>query len=227
MQQVRRAAAADAEYQRWLQSPPVGTQANDGLLFTDGRLRVPADAALRTRILAELHDSATGAHCGRDRMLADAQRRFDWRGMAGDVEQYVLTCDACQRNKHSKQLKPGLLMPLPLPEEPCVHWTTDAVSGLPRSKRGFDAIQVYVDRLTKNTSAGCNRRNRTSAPSAACCSANRVGCAYRPTRRCARVFWPSCTTAQRVRTAAATACWRRRRAASNGAAWPATSSSTC
>jgi hypothetical protein len=27
--------------------------------------------------------------------------------------------------------------------------TTDAVSGLPKSKRGFDAIQVYVDRLTK------------------------------------------------------------------------------
>jgi hypothetical protein len=40
-------------------------------------------------------------------------------------------------------------MPLPLPEEPCLHWTTDAVSGLPKSKRGFDAIQVFVDRLTK------------------------------------------------------------------------------
>jgi RNase H-like domain found in reverse transcriptase/Reverse transcriptase (RNA-dependent DNA polymerase)/Integrase zinc binding domain/Chromo (CHRromatin Organisation MOdifier) domain len=147
---MRRAAAADGEYQRWLQSPLPGTHANRGLLFVDsGRMRVPADAALRTRILAELHDGATGAHCGRDRMLSEAQRRFEWRGMAGDVEQYVLTCDACQRNKHSKQLKPGLLMPLPLPEEPCLHWTTDAVSGLPRSKRGFDAIQVYVDRLTK------------------------------------------------------------------------------
>jgi hypothetical protein len=82
-------------------------------------------------------------------MLAEMQRRFDWRGMAGDVERYVLTCDACQRNKHSKQLTPGLMMPLPLPEDPCVHWTTDAVCGLPKSKRGFDAIQVYVDRLTK------------------------------------------------------------------------------
>jgi hypothetical protein len=147
---VRRAAGADEEYQRWLQSPPPDTRANRGLLFVKGgQLRVPANAALRTRIMAELHDSPTGAHCGRNRMLAEAQSRFEWRGMAGDVEQYVLTCDACQRNKHSKQLTPGLLMPLPLPEEPCLHWTTDAVCGLKRTKRGFDAIQVYVDRLTK------------------------------------------------------------------------------
>jgi hypothetical protein len=150
MSAVRRAAAADAQYRRWLQSPPPDMHANRGLLFDRrGRMRVPADAALRTRILAELHDSATGAHCGRDRMLAAAQQRFDWHGMASEAERYVLTCDSCQRNKHSKQLKPGLLMPLPLPEEPCMHWTTDAVCGLPRTKRGVDAIQVYVDRLTK------------------------------------------------------------------------------
>ena len=147
---VRRASAADEQYQRRLQSPKPNERAIRGLLFGEqGRLRIPADKALRTRILAELHDGATGAHCGRDRMLAEAQRRFEWHGMATDVEQYVLTCDACQRNKHSKQLRPGLLMPLPLPEEPCLHWTTDAVCGLPRTKRGFDAIQVYVDRLTK------------------------------------------------------------------------------
>ena len=152
MSALRRAATVDEEYQRWLTTPPPNTVTIQGLLFEDGgRMRVPKDAAVRTRILAELHDATTGAHCGRDRMLAAAQERFAWRGMAGDVEQYVLTCDACQRNKHSKQLKPGLMMPLPLPlpEDPCMHWTTDAVSGLPKTKRGFDAIQVYVDRLTK------------------------------------------------------------------------------
>ena len=150
MSAARRAAAADADYQRLLASPPPGIHANRGLLFDGaGRMRVPADAALRGRILAELHDSVTGAHCGRDRMLAEAQKRFAWRGLASDVDRYVLTCDACQRNKHSKQLTPGLLMPLPLPEEPCMHWTTDAVCGLPKTKHGYDAIQVYVDRLTK------------------------------------------------------------------------------
>jgi len=164
MSAMRRAAAADEDYQRWLRSPPTDTHTNRGLLFVKGgRLRVPADAALRARIMAELHDSPTGAHCGRDRMLAEAQSRFEWRGMAGDVEQYVLTCDPCQRNKHSKQLTPGLLMPLPLPEEPCLHWTTDAVCGLPRSQSGHDAIQVYVDRLTKLKRFAAARTSHGSA----------------------------------------------------------------
>jgi hypothetical protein len=147
---IRAAAEADPEYQRLLLSPPPDQQADSGVLVdSKGCIRVPDGAALRTRILAELHDSPTGGHCGRDRLLSELQKRFFWQGMATQAEQYVLTCDACQRNKHSKQLTPGLLMPLPLPEEPCLHWTTDAVTGLPKSKRGFDAIQVYVDRLTK------------------------------------------------------------------------------
>lgn len=126
-------------------------------------MRVPTDAVLRTRILAELHDSTTGAHAGRDRMMGEANKRFVWHGMSTDVERYVTSCDSCQRNKHSKQLKPGLLMPLPLPELPCLHWTTDAVTGLPSSKNGFDAIQVYVDRLTKLKRFAATHTTDTSA----------------------------------------------------------------
>jgi hypothetical protein len=40
-------------------------------------------------------------------------------------------------------------MPLPLPEQPFQEWTQDAVTGLPMTKRGNDAIQVYVERLCK------------------------------------------------------------------------------
>ena len=150
VQAIRTAAEADAQYQRWLTQPPDGWHAGGGVLFDDQqRLVVPNNANLRTRVLAELHDSVTGAHAGRDRMTADAKRRFYWDGMATAIEQYVVTCDACQRNKTSKQLTPGLLMPLPIPEEPCMHWTTDAVSGFRKSKRGHTSIQVFIDRRTK------------------------------------------------------------------------------
>ena len=146
---IRKAAAADAAYVALLAAPPLGREVLGGLLFDDGRLCVPNDAALRTRILAECHDAVTGAHFGRDKTLEAVKSRFSWDGLTSAVEQYVATCDACQRNKPSQQLTPGLLMPLPLPERPCMAWTQDAVTGLPKTKRGHDAIQVYVERLCK------------------------------------------------------------------------------
>ena len=146
---LRAAAAADSEYAAQLTTPPAGITAHDGLLWAGSLLRVPTGTALRTRILAECHDAVTGAHFGRDKTLAALKSRFEWAGMATDAERYVSTCDACQRNKPSQQLTPGALMPLPLPERVGAEWTTDAVTGLPKTKRGHDAIQVYVERLCK------------------------------------------------------------------------------
>lgn len=147
--EIRAAAANDAEYAIRLRNPPPGHTADSGTLWLGTRLCVPADAALRTRLMSECHDTVTGAHFGRDKTLAALQERFHWVGMAAAVESYVTTCDACQRNKPSQQATPGLLMPLPIPDRPGDEWTTDAVTGLPKTKRGHDAIQVYVERLCK------------------------------------------------------------------------------
>jgi transposase InsO family protein len=143
------AAAADAEYAAAVASPPAGRVVANALLWHGEVLCVPNDAALRTRILSECHDTITGAHFGRDKTLEALRSRFEWPGMATAVELYVSTCDSCQRNKPSQQLTPGALMPLPLPDRPCQEWTQDAVTGLPKTKRGHDAIQVYVERLCK------------------------------------------------------------------------------
>ena len=147
------AAKADAEYVRRCAQPSAGftvMRAHNGeLLFEGDRLVVPAHSELRTRILAECHDATTGCHFGRDKTLDAVKQRFTWDGMSSDVERYVASCDACQRNKPGQSLTPGPLMPLPLPERPCQAWTTDAVTGLPTTKRGNDAIQVYVERLCK------------------------------------------------------------------------------
>ena len=150
---ILKAARADAEYARRCEKPGVGfvvMRAHDGdLLFEGNRLIVPSDSELRTRILAECHDSMTGCHFGRDKTLDAVKLRFSWDGMSTDVDRYVASCDACQRNKPGQLLTPGPLMPLPLPDRPCQAWTTDAVTGLPMTKRGHDAIQVYVERLCK------------------------------------------------------------------------------
>ena len=146
---IHKAASADAAYVASLAAPPPGREVLGQLLFDGSRLCVPNDAALRTRLLAECHDSVTGAHFGRDKTLEAVKARFSWDGLASDVDRYVATCDACQRNKPSQQATPGLLMPLPLPERPCQEWTQDAVTGLPKTKRGHDAMHVYVERFCK------------------------------------------------------------------------------
>jgi len=143
------AAAADSAYQQRVADAPAGLTVAGGLLYEGMRLVVPNDAALRTALLAECHDSITAGHAGRDKTLQMMQSRFSWPGMSTDVAQYVVSCDSCQRNKPSQQLTPGLLMPLPIPERPFQSWSQDMVSGIPRTLRGYDAIQVYVDRLTK------------------------------------------------------------------------------
>jgi len=143
---ARDAAQRDEPYAAQLASPPVGWTVRDGLLWWGARLVVPNDAVLRTRLLAEMHDTPTGGHFGRDKTLSAVRARFHWAGIGAAVEEYVRGCDTCQRVKHSQQRTPGLLMPLPVPEDIDSHWTMDFVTGLPRTAHGHDAIQGHFSR---------------------------------------------------------------------------------
>src|SRR6185437_13936138 len=96
------------------------------------RLYIPADAALRTRLLHECHDLPTAGHLGKDKTLEQVKRRFYWPRMDADVLQYVRTCDACQRNKPSQLTTAGLLQPLPLPDHPWQQVTMDLITQLPK-----------------------------------------------------------------------------------------------
>ena len=169
---ILKAAKADAEYVRRCEKPAVGftvMRSHDGdLLYQGDRLIVPSDSELRTRILSECHDSTTGCHFGRDKTLDAVKLRFSWDGLSTDVDRYVASCDACQRNKPGQLLTPGPLMPLPLPARPCQAWTTDAVTGLPMTKRGHDAIQVYVERLCKLKHFVASKKSDGAVELAAC-----------------------------------------------------------
>ena len=124
----------------------------DGRLFhrSSGGLLVPADHALRTRLIRECHDSATAGHLGRDKTIEQMKRRFTWTKMDQDIELYVKTCEQCQRNKPSQQRTPGLLMPIAPPDYQGHTWTMDYITSLPPCARtGNDAVVVFVCKLTK------------------------------------------------------------------------------
>jgi hypothetical protein len=113
------------------------------------RICVPEDPQLRQLVLRESHDAPLGAHFGIDKTMWRLEQTFTWPGMAGDVREYVRTCDQCQRNKPPGGRTRGLLQPLPIPTNPWEEVSLDFITGLPRTKAGHDAILVVVDRLTK------------------------------------------------------------------------------
>ena len=125
-------------------------QVKGGFLYYSGdRLYIPKDSLLRTRLLHECHDAPMSGHLGKDKTTEQVKRRFYWPGMDDEIQQYVRSCDACQRNKPSQQATPGLLQPLPIPSHPWQQVSMDLITQLPKSRAGHDAIVVFVDKLTK------------------------------------------------------------------------------
>lgn len=127
----------------------------DGLWWFGHRVVVPDAAGLRQGILYELHDAPYSGHPGVSKTLKAVQAMYWWATWRKDVENYVLACPSCQRNKASNQKPGGLLMPLPIPQQLWDSVSMDFISQLPRTparencKQGYDAILVFVDRLSK------------------------------------------------------------------------------
>ena len=69
--------------------------------------------------------------------------------MKKDIAGYVAVCDVCQRVKAEHQKPAGLLQPMSIPEWKWDKLGMNFITGLPRTRLGYDSIWVVVDRLTK------------------------------------------------------------------------------
>ena len=123
---------------------------NIGVLRFRGIICVPDNAELRKSILEESHRSSLSIHPGATKMYQDLKKLFWWSGMKRDIAQFVYACLTCQKSKVEHQKPSGLMQPLEIPEWKWDGITMDFVTGLPNTARGFDAIWVVVDRLTKS-----------------------------------------------------------------------------
>lgn len=146
LNQLKAAYAADPLYSGELHD---GYSTRDGLFYFDNRLCVPDNAALRQRLLHESHDSSVSGHLGVTKTLKLVQRYFYWPKMAVTVRHYVTSCPTCQAVKSSNQLPPGLLHPLPIPDDRWEQIAMDLIVHLPQTPRGFDAIVTFTDRFSK------------------------------------------------------------------------------
>jgi hypothetical protein len=99
-------------------------------------------------LLKEFHSTPQGGHSGFYKTYRRLAANVYWIGMKGAVQEFVRSCDICQRQKYLASSPGGLLQPLPIPERIWDDISMDFITGLPKSK-GFEAIFVVVDRLSK------------------------------------------------------------------------------
>ena len=143
---------------------------NGVLLFTPNltdksstRIYVPDDLELRHRIIYEYHDSPIQGHFGYKKTAERVRRHFFWHGMEETIEKYIKSCDRCQRFKHRTRKQSSTTTQQTVPDYPWQVMALDEKSGLPLTKRGNDAVWVFVDKLTKRahfvaTKHKCNFR---------------------------------------------------------------------
>jgi hypothetical protein len=123
-------------------------RAQDGIVYTRGRIEVPDKQRIKTAIVRSQHDHHLAGHPGRAKTLALVQRCFTWPSMKKFVNQYVDGCDSCQRVKARTQKTFGTLEPLPIPAAPWMDISYDMITDLPKSC-DFDSMLTVVDQLTK------------------------------------------------------------------------------
>ena len=149
LSEVKAAYAADALCVPILAGSSGGYTVKDGVIYKDTCIYIPNSKVLKTQLMRECHDVPVSGHLGVAKTTELLARKFYWPGMHADVQQYVTTCLACQRNKPSNTHPSGLLKPLPIPARAMEQVSMDLITQLPSTKRGNDAIVVFVDKLTK------------------------------------------------------------------------------
>jgi hypothetical protein len=117
-----------------VQTQPKGPfTVRNGLFFFKGRIVVPSNVTLRNKLIYEAHDTKIGGHSGVLCTFKKVATQFYWPSMHKSVQEYVKSCDTCQRTKSEPLPPAGLLQPLSIP---CQVWgdiTIDFITGLPLS----------------------------------------------------------------------------------------------
>ncbi|KAI3681448.1 hypothetical protein L6452_36243 [Arctium lappa] len=114
------------------------------------RAWVPMAVELQKRILEEDHKLCYSVHPGTNKMYRDLRQFYWWPGMKKDIAYFLEQCLTCLKVKAEHQRPYGELQPLEIPMWKWENITIDFVTKLPRTPKGFNAIWVIVDCLTKS-----------------------------------------------------------------------------
>ncbi len=130
------------------------------------RVVIPDDMDLKNLILIELHSVPHSAHPGVQRTLGKVRKTFFWRGMTGDVREFVESCPTCQVEKSDHTLSRGQLQSTQIPEEKWQEISLDFITDLPESSIGDNSILTVIDKATRMTHLIPCKKSITAAETA-------------------------------------------------------------
>jgi hypothetical protein len=118
------------------------------LMYTDKNMLYIPPGEIQTEVVRECHATPFHGHL-RTKKTKDFLLRYCWwPGLQKDVTAFCVACPTCQRTKGTSRAPMDLLQPLSIPTVAWESVSMDLITDLPPSN-GFDAITVFVDRLTK------------------------------------------------------------------------------
>ena len=107
----------------------------------------------RQRIIEECHSSVTGGHLGIAKTYHRLRNRFFWDGAKQEVQQYVKSCESCQRRKLQRQKGKEPMKITDTPRKAFDKIQIDIVGPLPITENGNRYILTVQDCLTKYSDA--------------------------------------------------------------------------
>ena len=116
----------------------------DGMLTYQGKIVIWNNAELKKKIMQALHESPLRGHSGVHNTYLWIRQLFHWPRVKTEVTGFVQACDTYKRCKSETVAYPGLLQPLPIPNQAWSSVSMDFVEGLTKSE-GKDGILVVVD----------------------------------------------------------------------------------
>jgi hypothetical protein len=120
----------------------------DGVIRYKGRVWLGHHTEAHRAVMLALHASGLGGHSGIKATYNKIKALFAWPGMKEDISKYISTCEVCAKAKSEHCRLPGLLEPLPIPDQAWHTISLEFIEGLPKSK-SFTTILVVIDKLTK------------------------------------------------------------------------------
>ncbi|KAE8694183.1 hypothetical protein F3Y22_tig00110788pilonHSYRG00591 [Hibiscus syriacus] len=119
-----------------------------GVLYYKNRIYIGSTGDLRQKVIMALHDSPQGGHSGIQATYQRLKSFFFWPRMKIMTQEHIKQCDICQRTKVEHIPKPGLLQPIPVPNNAWEVITMDFIEGLPPSTK-YKCILVVIDKFIK------------------------------------------------------------------------------